>query len=222
MKENTGQVLVQSPPEVANYLLNEKRRPLSEIEQRHEASVVIVADPNLETPHYEVRRIRESELPEHARPSYERVTPSRPWPHRRRRRPVAASRPRSRGSRRRRRPRSVTTPRRRRRRRLPHRSSPRRRQRRRHARLPCRRPRRARACGSASSLSSPARPRPNRRRGPPAAIPTRAGANARIADRAIAATSAAPVTTVAAAPARAARATSARAAARRAVPTRGP
>ena len=75
MKENTGQVLVQSPPEVANYLLNEKRRPLSEIEQRHEASVVIVADPNLETPHYEVRRIRESELPEHARPSYERVTP---------------------------------------------------------------------------------------------------------------------------------------------------
>jgi ribonuclease E len=75
MKENTGQVLVQSPPEVANYLLNEKRRPLSEIEQRHEASVVIVADPNLETPHYEVRRIREAELPEHARPSYERVTP---------------------------------------------------------------------------------------------------------------------------------------------------
>ncbi len=75
MKENTGQVLVQTPPEVANYLLNEKRRPLSEIEQRHDASVVIVADPNLETPHYEVRRIRESELPEHARPSYERVTP---------------------------------------------------------------------------------------------------------------------------------------------------
>jgi ribonuclease E len=78
MKENTGQVLVQSPPEVANYLLNEKRRPLSEIEERHEASIVIVADPNLETPHYEVRRLRESELSEHARPSYERVTPVAP------------------------------------------------------------------------------------------------------------------------------------------------
>jgi ribonuclease E len=78
MKDNTGQVLVQAPPEVANYLLNEKRRPLSEIEQRHEAGVVIVADPNLETPHFEVRRIRESELPEHARPSYERVTPVTP------------------------------------------------------------------------------------------------------------------------------------------------
>jgi ribonuclease E len=69
---------VQAPPEVANYLLNEKRRTLSELEERHEASIVIVADPNLETPQYEVRRIRESELSEHARPSYERVTPVAP------------------------------------------------------------------------------------------------------------------------------------------------
>ena len=33
MKENTGQVLVQAPTEIANYLLNEKRRALSEIEK---------------------------------------------------------------------------------------------------------------------------------------------------------------------------------------------
>ena len=33
MKENTGQVLVQAPPEIANYLLNEKRRALIEIEK---------------------------------------------------------------------------------------------------------------------------------------------------------------------------------------------
>lgn len=77
MKDNTGQVLVQTPPEVANYLLNEKRGPLGEIERRHEAGVVIVADPNLETPHYEIRRIRESEMPEQARPSYERITEAR-------------------------------------------------------------------------------------------------------------------------------------------------
>ena len=32
MKENTGQVLVQAPTEIANYLLNEKRRALAEIE----------------------------------------------------------------------------------------------------------------------------------------------------------------------------------------------
>ncbi|HVF33840.1 MAG TPA: Rne/Rng family ribonuclease, partial [Candidatus Saccharimonadia bacterium] len=52
MKENTGQVLVQVPPEVANFLVNEKRGPLVEIEQRQETSIVIVADHNLETPHY--------------------------------------------------------------------------------------------------------------------------------------------------------------------------
>jgi ribonuclease E len=76
MKENTGQVLVQAPTEIANYLLNEKRRALAEIEQRHESPIVIVADEQLETPHYEVTRIRENELNEESsRPSYQRGTP---------------------------------------------------------------------------------------------------------------------------------------------------
>jgi ribonuclease E len=76
MKENTGQVLVQVPVEIGNYLLNEKRRALSEIEQRHDAPIVIVADDQLETPHYEVTRLRENELGEEAsKPSYQRGTP---------------------------------------------------------------------------------------------------------------------------------------------------
>ena len=76
MKENTGQVLVQAPTEIANYLLNEKRRALAEIEQRHDAPIVIVADDQLETPHYEVTRIRENEIGEEtSRPSYLRGTP---------------------------------------------------------------------------------------------------------------------------------------------------
>ncbi|MCC8361529.1 ribonuclease E [Lysobacter sp. A6] len=76
MKENTGQVLVQAPTEIANYLLNEKRRALGEIEQRHDAPIVIVADDQLETPHYEVTRIRENELSEEtSKPSYQRGTP---------------------------------------------------------------------------------------------------------------------------------------------------
>lgn len=76
MKENTGQVLVQAPTEIANYLLNEKRRALSEIEKRHDAPIVIVADEQLHTPHYEVTRIRENELGEESnKPSYQRGTP---------------------------------------------------------------------------------------------------------------------------------------------------
>lgn len=76
MKENTGQVLVQAPTEIANYLLNEKRRALSEIEKRHDAPIVIVSDEQLHTPHYEVTRIRENELGEEtSKPSYQRGTP---------------------------------------------------------------------------------------------------------------------------------------------------
>ncbi|MBU6416131.1 MAG: Rne/Rng family ribonuclease [Xanthomonadaceae bacterium] len=74
MKENTGQVLVQAPARVANFLLNEKRSSVVEIELRHKVHVVVVADENLETPHLEITRIRESEMGEHAKPSYERLT----------------------------------------------------------------------------------------------------------------------------------------------------
>ncbi|HET9819869.1 MAG TPA: Rne/Rng family ribonuclease [Rhodanobacteraceae bacterium] len=82
MKENTGQVLVQAPARVANFLLNEKRASVVEIELRHKVHVVIVADKSLETPHLEITRIRESEMGEHAKPSYERLTevPADPQP----------------------------------------------------------------------------------------------------------------------------------------------
>ena len=76
LKENTGQVLVQAPPEIATFLLNEKRRALIEIEQRHDAPVVIVADDQLETPHFNISRVRDGELGEEtSRPSYHRTTP---------------------------------------------------------------------------------------------------------------------------------------------------
>ncbi|TCV97280.1 RNAse E [Luteibacter rhizovicinus] len=75
MKENTGQVLVQAPPTVANFLLNEKRASVVEIELRHSVHVVVVADDKLDTPHLEITRIREADMGEHSKPSYERVTP---------------------------------------------------------------------------------------------------------------------------------------------------
>ena len=76
MKDNTGQVLVQAPVEIANFLLNEKRNALREIEQRHDAPIVIVADEQLQTPHYEVTRIRDNEMGEEtSKPSYQRGTP---------------------------------------------------------------------------------------------------------------------------------------------------
>lgn len=82
MKDNTGQVLVQAPHEIANFLLNEKRRGLMEIEQRHDVPVVIVADDQLETPHFNVQRIREGELGEEtSKPSYYRTSPRKQEVH---------------------------------------------------------------------------------------------------------------------------------------------
>ncbi len=75
MKESTGQVLVQVPAAVANFLLNEKRKAVAEIEQRHEVPVIIVADDKLETPHFEIQRIRGAEIGDDSKPSYERLTP---------------------------------------------------------------------------------------------------------------------------------------------------
>jgi ribonuclease E len=74
MKDNTGQVLVQAPSSVVNFLLNEKRASVVEIEMRHKAHVMIVADDKLQTPHIEIQRIREADMGEHSKPSYERLT----------------------------------------------------------------------------------------------------------------------------------------------------
>ncbi|WP_425605299.1 Rne/Rng family ribonuclease [Fulvimonas yonginensis] len=74
MKDNTGQVLVQAPPAVANFMLNEKRASVVEIELRNKVHVVIVADEKLETPHIQIQRIREADMGEHSKPSYERLT----------------------------------------------------------------------------------------------------------------------------------------------------
>jgi ribonuclease E len=75
MKENTGQVLVQVPHDVANFLLNEKRASIVEIEKRQEVPVIVVADDKLETPHFEIQRIRSADINGDVKPSYERLTP---------------------------------------------------------------------------------------------------------------------------------------------------
>ena len=61
LKENTGRVLIKMPVPVATYLLNEKREAIREIEERNNAVALLVPDTNLDTPHYEIERIRTSE-----------------------------------------------------------------------------------------------------------------------------------------------------------------
>src|SRR5690554_4645022 len=57
-KENTGQIRAIVPVSVGTFLLNEKRALIAEIEARHQTNVVILPNPHMETPHYEVLRLR--------------------------------------------------------------------------------------------------------------------------------------------------------------------
>jgi len=71
-KERTAKVIAQLPVEVATYLLNEKRDWVQSLESSNDTQVILVANSNLETPHYDVRRVRDdqADLPENAGVSY--------------------------------------------------------------------------------------------------------------------------------------------------------
>jgi len=62
MKDKTGRVIARVPVAVGTYLLNEKREILVTLEQRHKLDVTLIPTPSLETPHYEIRRVRSDEL----------------------------------------------------------------------------------------------------------------------------------------------------------------
>ncbi len=71
-KERTAKVIAQLPIEVATYLLNEKRDWVQSLESRHDTQVILVANPALETPHFQVRRVRDDQvdLPENVGNSF--------------------------------------------------------------------------------------------------------------------------------------------------------
>jgi ribonuclease E len=61
IKENTLHVQAQVPVPVATYLLNEKRRSVMHIEKHHGVRVLIIPNPHMDTPQYEVLRVKNDE-----------------------------------------------------------------------------------------------------------------------------------------------------------------
>ncbi|MDE1462618.1 ribonuclease E [Spartinivicinus poritis] len=61
-KERTSEIRTQVPITIAAFLLNEKRSLITDIEQRYGIRVVVIPNPNLDTPHFEVQRLREDHL----------------------------------------------------------------------------------------------------------------------------------------------------------------
>ncbi|MDX1800867.1 MAG: ribonuclease E, partial [Marinobacter sp.] len=65
-KDKTGEVRAIVPIPVATFLLNEKRKQLADIEARQEVQIVIVPASHMDTPHFEIVRMRDDETtPEH-------------------------------------------------------------------------------------------------------------------------------------------------------------
>jgi len=82
MKERTSRVVAKLPVNVATFLLNEKRGIISEIEKRCSVSVVLVPNPHLDMPKYDIQRLRDDEAraPGAATTSYKLVTAPEPEP----------------------------------------------------------------------------------------------------------------------------------------------
>ena len=73
MKDQTARVIVQLPVDCATFILNEKRSEIQQIEKSHQISLVIVPNKHLETPHYEIERVRLKEVKGDTSASHERA-----------------------------------------------------------------------------------------------------------------------------------------------------
>lgn len=65
LKDKTALIQVQVPVEVATYLLNEKRKSITQIEQRHRVNILLIPNPHFETPNYKIVRLRNDEVAGH-------------------------------------------------------------------------------------------------------------------------------------------------------------
>ena len=61
VKERTGEVRAQVPVPVGTFLLNEKRQQLESIQRRHKVRVLVIPNPNMETPNYDLQRLRDDD-----------------------------------------------------------------------------------------------------------------------------------------------------------------
>ncbi len=73
MKEHTARVIVQVPIDCATFVLNEKRSEVEQIEKSHKVSIIVVPNKHLETPQYEIERIRTKDVKDDTTASHERV-----------------------------------------------------------------------------------------------------------------------------------------------------
>lgn len=60
--EDTAQIQVQLPLDVATFLLNEKRETIANIEEQHDVTILVIPNPHLQSPQFRIKRLREDEM----------------------------------------------------------------------------------------------------------------------------------------------------------------
>lgn len=58
-RDRISQLIVQLPVSVATFMLNEKRVQLEAIERRHTVKLLLIPNPHMDTPHYEIERVKD-------------------------------------------------------------------------------------------------------------------------------------------------------------------
>lgn len=71
LKDKAGEIHVQVPVDLASYIVNEKRELIQDIQDRHKIKVVIIPNPYLVAPHYQIQKIKMEQKQKKA--SYEMI-----------------------------------------------------------------------------------------------------------------------------------------------------
>lgn len=61
LKDRTAEVRAHVPVSVATFLLNEKREALAKMQARTEVRILVLPNPHMDTPHFEVQRLRDDQ-----------------------------------------------------------------------------------------------------------------------------------------------------------------
>lgn len=70
LKDKTAEIQVQLPADMATFIMNEKRDFIKDVEKRHSVSVVIIANPYLQSPQYSITRLKEDNVGKTKKASY--------------------------------------------------------------------------------------------------------------------------------------------------------
>lgn len=75
LKDKTAEIHAQLPVELASYIINEKREMIHEIEMRHQIKIVLIPNPYLITPDYQIQRLKQDQVSKQRKASFELISP---------------------------------------------------------------------------------------------------------------------------------------------------